>query len=112
MSLIKTIFYKTLSNKQPCKKWLSNLDETTEAIILSRLKRLTLGNFGDCKVLKNCSGIYELRIDYGPGYRIYFGKQGPLIVILLLGGDKGSQDRDIVKAQKYWIDYQGDEHGK
>jgi putative addiction module killer protein len=85
---------------------------TVESIVLTRLARLRTGNFGDCKVLRGCSGVYELRIDFGPGYRIYFGKIGSTLVILLTGGDKGSQRRDISKAQEYWIDFKEQENGK
>jgi len=69
-----------------------------------RLDRLKLGNFGDCKTLQE--GVSELRIHYGPGIRIYYGKIGDRIVLLLCGGDKGSQDRDINKAKDYLNDYQ------
>lgn len=70
--------------------------------ILNRLDRVQTGNFGDCKNLKD--GIRELRIDVGPGYRLYFGEDGDL-VILLTGGTKQSQDRDVLIAKKYWSDY-------
>ena len=109
MSLIKIIIYKTIVGKEPFNKWLLDLDKMTRAMIITRLKRVSLGNFGDCKLLKNASGVWELRVDYGSGYRIYFGKQSNIIVVLLIGGDKGSQERDIVKAQRYWLDYKEDE---
>lgn len=73
------------------------------AIVRARLNRIRLGNFGDCKSVGN--GVEELRIDFGPGYRIYFGRQGLLAVILLCGGDKKTQARDIATAQKYWKEY-------
>lgn len=69
-----------------------------------RLDRLKLGNFGDCKTLQE--GVSELRIHYGPGIRIYYGKIGNRIVLLLCGGDKDSQDNDINKAKEYLKDYQ------
>jgi putative addiction module killer protein len=62
-----------------------------------------LGNFGDCKPVGG--GVEELRIDFGPGYRIYFGRQGPFIAVLLCTGDKRTQARDIVTAQKRWKEY-------
>jgi len=68
-----------------------------------RLNRLRLGNFGDCKFVGD--GVHELRIAYGPGYRVYFGREGNFVVILLSGGDKGSQTRDITKAKEFWLDY-------
>lgn len=105
MSLIKIITYKTDTGKEPFAIWFFDLDGKTRAVVNARLDRLSLGNFGDYKSLKNASGVYELRIDYGPGYRIYCGKDGHTIVVLLVGGNKSSQDRDITKAQKYWLDY-------
>lgn len=69
------------------------------------MDRVRLGNFGDSKVLVGADGISELRISFGPGYRIYFGRDGMALVLLLIGGDKGTQDKDIAKAQRYWREY-------
>ena len=78
--------------------WLSGLrDRTAVARIDIRIRRLSLGNFGDVKPLGN--GLSELRIDYGPGYRVYFRTRGQSIVILLCGGDKSMQGRDIDLAK-------------
>ena len=102
---IEIEFYETANGKRPFEIWLKDLKERhTRAQILMRLDRLKLGNFGDCKTLQE--GICELRIHYGPGIRIYYGKIGTKIVLLLCGGDKGSQDRDITKAKEYLKDYQ------
>ena len=73
------------------------------AIVRARLNRIRLGNFGDCKLVGG--GVEELRIDWGPGYRVYFGRQGSLVVVMLCGGDKKSQAKDILKAQRYWREY-------
>ena len=106
MSLIRIITYKTSTGKEPFAEWLLSLDKVTRAIVTARLRRISLGNFGDCKLLKEASGVCELRIDYGAGYRVYFGRfDVRILVVLLVGGDKGSQRRDIAKAQKYWLDY-------
>jgi putative addiction module killer protein len=67
------------------------------------LKKLLLGNFGNCRFVGE--GVYELKIDYGGGYRIYFGQVGIKIILLLCGGDKSTQDQDIQQAKKYWKDY-------
>ncbi len=107
MKPVKIIYYQTNTGKEPFIEWLLKLDSFNQAIIDTRLKRVTLGNYGDCKLLKGVNGVWELRVDVGSGYRVYFGKDGGTIVILLLGGDKKSQERDIVKAQNYWLDYKG-----
>ena len=79
-------------------KWLKNLkDRAARVRIADRLERLELGNLGDYKTLGN--GLFEFRIAYGPGYRLYFSRQGGKIVVLLAGGDKSSQKRDIAKAR-------------
>jgi putative addiction module killer protein len=80
-------------------KWFSSLkDRVARTRIDIRIRRLTLGNFGDVKPVG--SGVSELRVDYGPGYRIYFVKRGESLIILLAGGDKRTQDRDIHTAIK------------
>lgn len=102
MSILKIITYTTSTGKEPFTAWLSDLDTKERAIILARITRVRLGNFGDCKPIKDGEGILELRIDYGPGYRVYLGRKGIMLVVLLIGGDKGSQERDIAKAKVYW----------
>lgn len=80
-------------------RWFDGLrDRQVRARINVRIRRLSLGNFGDAKPVGE--GVSELRIDFGPGYRVYFVRRGRTLVILLAGGDKHSQDRDIKKAQK------------
>ena len=77
--------------------WFAGLrDREARARITVRIRRLSLGNPGDVKPLD--SGVSEMRIDYGPGYRVYFVRRGNTVVVLLCGGDKGSQDRDITRA--------------
>ena len=80
------------------KTWLRGLrDQTAKAKIVVRIKRLANGNMGDAK---HFDGISELRIDYGPGYRIYVAKRGSTLYLLLCGGDKSNQQRDIDRAKK------------
>ncbi len=82
--------------------WFCDIkDKLAKAKILTRLDRLSLGNFGDCKSLGQ--GIFELRIHFGPGYRIYFGLLDSEIVLLLLGGTKSSQRRDIYPTQMNFV---------
>lgn len=75
--------------------------------ILARLARVRLGNLGDCKPVGE--GVSELRVDYGPGYRVYFGQKGRTLVVLLCGGDKRTQDRDIRLAKLYWREFKESE---
>jgi putative addiction module killer protein len=102
---IEILLYRA-DQSTPFSDWLASLrDGRTVGIVRARLNRVRLGNFGDCKSVG--SGVEELRIDYGPGYRIYYARQGPLIVVLLGGGDKSTQARDILTARKYWKEYLG-----
>ncbi|TXI87776.1 MAG: type II toxin-antitoxin system RelE/ParE family toxin [Cupriavidus sp.] len=79
--------------------WFNDLrDVRAKAKIDVRIRRLSLGNFGDIKPVGD--GVSELRIDYGPGYRVYLTQRGPVVVILLMGGDKSSQKRDIRDAKE------------
>jgi putative addiction module killer protein len=79
-------------------KWLSGLrDSRARTRIQVRIDRLELGNFGDVGPVGD--GVSELRIDYGPGYRVYVVRRGAVVVVLLAGGDKRTQDKDIVAAQ-------------
>ena len=84
--------------------WLHRLrDLQAYAHVLARLDRLENGNFGQCRALQ--SGVWELKINHGPGYRVYFGKDGPTYVILLGGGTKKRQSGDISAAADAWTDY-------
>jgi putative addiction module killer protein len=81
------------------KAWLKDLrDRRARVVIAARIARLEIGHFGDAKALGQ--GVSELRIAHGPGYRVYFVRRGDTVVILLCGGDKGSQDRDISRAKR------------
>lgn len=102
----KEIFnYITNDGQIPFEKWLNSLrDIKARTKIKARLRRVELGNLGDYKSVGD--GVCELRINYGKGYRIYFGQIGSVIIILLSGGDKGTQQNDIKKAKQYWSDYQ------
>ena len=93
--------YVTPEGREPYEEWVNSYrNRKTRAIIRERVNRLHLGNFGDYKRLN--ADLYELRIHYGPGYRVYFGMVDRVIVILLCGGSKKTQRRDIQKAKEYW----------
>jgi len=100
------------SGRKPFREWLEGLkDVTGRAKIRIRLDRARLGDLGDNRSVGE--GVRELRIDYGPGYRIYFALDGNRLVLLLLGGEKSSQARDIARAKEYWREYQRrNEHGQ
>ena len=95
--------YKTSAGKCPFDEWLQDLtDYKAEAAIDLRLGRVKRGNFGQCELLGG--GVYELKIDFGPGYRVYFGKTRLRVVLLLCAGSKRSQRKDIERAKKYLQD--------
>ncbi len=97
--------YRTATGNESFSEWLSSLhDRQAKARILARLERLEVGNFGDCKFLRD--GVRELRVDWGPGYRVYFGRSGQTVIVLLCGGDKRKQDADIKKAVALWQEYE------
>jgi putative addiction module killer protein len=96
--------YQTEDGHSPFAEWLRALrDRTAAARVRVRLARLRLGNLGDTRSLSE--GLHELRIDYGPGYRIYFGQIGEHLVLLLWGGSKRNQTQDIEHARSLWSDY-------
>ena len=89
---------------EPFTQWLVGLrDQTAEARIRVRLRRVEAGNFGDCEPVGD--GVTELRVHVGAGYRVYFGRYGGALVILLCGGDKGSQAADIKRAKDFWAEW-------
>jgi putative addiction module killer protein len=96
--------YVTSDGKKPFVEWLESLkDGISRYRIKERLDRIALGNMGDFKSISG--GIYELRLAFGSGYRIYYGQEGKKIILLLCGGDKSTQKEDIKKAIGYWQDY-------
>lgn len=96
--------YVTRAGKDPIGEWLTGLkDHRARAKIAVRIARVATGNFGDSKRLSE--GLHELRIDCGPGYRVYYAMLGKACVLLLCGGDKGKQSADIERAHAYLKDY-------
>lgn len=96
--------YQTPEGRDVFGQWLAGLrDLKARARVAVRIDRLAAGNFGDCKPLAN--GVAELRVDYGPGYRVYFARVGEVVVLLLGGGDKRSQQEDVARAVDCLRDY-------
>ena len=91
----------TLNNTEEFKNWLDELkDLSAKAKVLLRIRRAELGNFGDCEPVGG--GVSEMRIDFGPGYRVYLGQEGRVVYLLLCGGDKSTQKADIKRAKAMW----------
>lgn len=100
----EVVAFRAQDGRVPFEEWLDGLnDKKAVARILARLARVRQGNPGDCKSVGE--GVSELRVDYGPGYRVYFGQKGRTLVVLLCGGDKRTQDRDIRLAKQYWREF-------
>jgi putative addiction module killer protein len=96
--------YLTTAGRNVFSEWLAELaDRHAKARIAVRIDRLSQGSFGDCKVLRG--GLFEMRIDWGPGYRVYYAMIGQTCVLLLCGGDKRKQACDIRRARDYFKDY-------
>lgn len=110
MSEIRVAEYLDSSGRSPFRRWFDDLDATAAAKVSSALYRLGQGNFSNVEGVTG--GIFEYRIDFGPGYRVYFGKDGPTLVILLGGGIKKRQSRDIKAAADAWIDYKRRKAGR
>ena len=89
----------------PADEWMDGLSVPFKMRVIKGVAKLEAGNFGNCKAIQGATGLFELRLDFGPGYRLYFGRDGQTLVILLCGGDKSSQRRDIERAKGYWKDY-------
>jgi putative addiction module killer protein len=106
LSSLLVFYYQKADGRQPFVEWLDQLraDRRARAAIQVRIDRIERGLAGDWKSVGG--GVFEIRIDYGPGYRIYFGRDGQRLVVLLSGGDKGSQRYDINVAKTFWRDYE------
>lgn len=97
--------YVTASGKDPYQQWFDKLNDLRGRVAVQRrIDRLAGGNFGDHKFCRD--GVWELRIDFGPGYRVYYARDGATLVLLLCGGTKRAQSAAIKDAVEYWNDYQ------
>ena len=102
--MIELVFYEQGDGRCPFNEWHSNLrDKKAQARIVMRLHNVEVGNLGDCASVGE--GVLELRVHVGAGYRVYCGRSGTRLVILLCGGDKSSQSRDIQRAKEYWANW-------
>ena len=100
----RIIIFARQNGKDPFTEWVYGLrDVMGRKRILHRPHRLEHGNYGDCEPVGE--GIYELRMFFGSGYRVYFGEQGSNLVVILCAGDKSSQSRDIEQAKTYWREF-------
>jgi putative addiction module killer protein len=97
--------YLTAKGEDPYSAWLMALnDRHARARVAVRIGRMTSGNFGDVKPVGE--GVWEARIDWGPGYRVYYAQAGKRLILLLCGGDKRKQQADIEASQQFWADWQ------
>jgi putative addiction module killer protein len=101
--MIEVVQYETANGRCPFADWFDGLDSQTALKARTVIARMEAGNFGDVKPIGD--GVFERRIGWGPGYRIYFGRVGKLLVVLLAGGTKRRQNADIKTARNYWVDY-------
>ena len=103
-------YYVSADGGEPFAAWFTELDSMARAKVTRAIVRLEQGNFSNVKSVGE--GAFEYRIDFGPGYRVYFGQDGPTLVILLTGGTKQRQQRDIDAAHVYWQDYKQSKRGR
>jgi putative addiction module killer protein len=102
---MEVLHYLDANGDDPFQDWLDRLRDLRGRIAIDRrIERVVNGNFGDHAFCRD--GVWELRVDFGPGYRVYYAQAGSITVLLLCGGDKRSQDRDIDRAAAYWQDFQ------
>ena len=102
--MIELFRYQLENGREPITEWLASIrDKMAQARIRVRLRQVETGNFGDCQAVGE--GVIELRVHVGAGYRVYFGRYGMTVVILLCGGDKKSQDADIKRAKVFWAEW-------
>ena len=101
--MIEVVLYQSEEGKAPFADWFNGLDAQAALKVRTALARMEAGNFGDLKPIG--SGVFERRLDWGPGYRLYLGRDGRRLVVLLVGGTKRRQKADIVEAKALWADY-------
>ncbi len=99
------LHYQRATGQVPFREWLGALsDKLARSAVLRRVDRLMEGHFGECRFLRD--GVWEIKIDVGPGYRVYYAQAGKAMLLLLCAGPKRTQRQDIARAIEYWKDYQ------
>ncbi|MGQ0675086.1 MAG: type II toxin-antitoxin system RelE/ParE family toxin [Rhodospirillales bacterium] len=101
---MQLLYYVTIGGDSPFRDWYGELEQEAARRVTVALERLAQGNVSNVK--STGGGLYEVKVGFGPGYRVYFGYDGPRVVVLLGGGTKRRQDRDIAAARGRWADYQ------
>jgi putative addiction module killer protein len=101
--MVRIGYFTTVTGESPFAKWRETLDNVTRARVMLSVLRLEAGNFSTAKGVG--AGLFELRLDFGPGYRVYFGRDGEELVILVGGGSKKREQRDIDSARLLWREY-------
>ena len=107
-SVLDVRYFVTEEGASPFAEWLASLDPLARAKVATAIARMEQGNLSNVKSVGH--GVLECRIDFGPGYRVYFGRDGEVLVILLTGGTKKRQQRDIETASKFWQAYKRSKH--
>lgn len=99
--------YQASDGSSPYEEWFCGLDAQTARRVDANVSRMSFGNFSNCKPIVSdaVKGVFERTMDFGPGYRVYYGLDGSTVVVLLVGGSKRTQRRDIAKALSFWQDY-------
>ena len=103
--MITIRYYRRANGRHPFRDWLMDIsDKRVRTAVLRRVDRLMEGNFGEHRFLRD--GVWELKIDVGPGYRVYYAQEGKMLILLLCAGSKRTQRQDIDRAVEYWNDHQ------
>jgi len=110
LSMFEIRFYVASGGHEPFAEWFADLEPVARAKVTRAIARMEQGNLSNAKSVGE--GVLEYRIDFGPGYRVYFGRDGETLVILLTGGTKRRQQRDIEAAHAYWRDYKQGKRGR
>ncbi len=108
--MLEIRYYAASGGKEPFAEWFADLEPVSRAKVTRAIARMEQGNLSNVKSVGE--GVLEYRIDFGPGYRVYLGRDGDTLVILLTGGTKKRQQRDIAAAHEYWRDYKQSRRGR